>query len=554
MSDERPRPVIVAFEEDAAAREQVELELRKRYGSDYEVIVGSIDEAGSTLRRLVGSEVVLVIAGAPDHARALDVLAESRARFQLAKRCLTLNWGDRSATDVLLRGAAMGDIDYWAARPWSARDESFHRAISEFLADWSRANRPPYEVVRLIGTHWDPATSAMRDLLTRNSIPFGSYEAGSADADAILAGSGLDDARLPVVVLHDGRALVQPTGAEVGAAFGLATSAPRGLFDVTIVGAGPAGLAAAVYAASEGLRVAVVERQAIGGQAGTSSLIRNYLGFPRGVSGAELAQRAYEQAWLFGAEFVYGLDAVDLVIDGDRRAVVLADGSKIETRTVIIASGVSYRMLDDPELMRFQGAGVYYGAATSEAPGLAGDDVAVVGGGNSAGQAALYLASHVRRVTVLVRGSSLAESMSEYLIQELDRTSNIEIRYGTEVIGGRGDRRLEGLVVRDAVSGELSTMPLAAVFVLIGAEPRTSWLPGAVLRDRWGSILTGADAGPRAGRAGLETSVPGVFAVGDVRHGAVKRVASAVGEGSVAVGSVHQYLASGDVVGHRPAG
>jgi thioredoxin reductase (NADPH) len=343
---------------------------------------------------------------------------------------------------------------------------------------------------------------------------------------------------------------VQPTGAELGAAFGLATSAPSGLFDVAIVGAGPAGLAAAVYAASEGLRAAVVERHSIGGQAGTSSLIRNYLGFPRGVSGAELAQRAYEQAWLFGAEFVYGLDAVDLRIDGDRRTIVLADGSEIEARAVVIASGVSYRML--PDLARFRGAGVYYGAATSEAAGLTGVDVAVVGGGNSAGQAALYLASHARRVTILVRGASLAESMSEYLIKALARASNIEIRYGAEVAGGRGDRRLDGLDVRDVVTGERSVLSVAAVFILIGAEPRTSWLPDAVIRDRWGSILTGSDAG--AGRAGLETSVPGVFAVGDVRHGAVKRVASAVGEGSVAIGSVHRYLESIEEAVPRPPG
>ena len=546
MSGERPQPMIVAFEEDPSARLRIESELRKRYGADYEVVVGSIDEAPQMLRRLGGSEVVLVIAGAPEHTPALDVLAESRVRFPRAKRCMSLDWGDRSATDVLLRGAAMGDIDYWAARPWRAPDESFHRAISEFLADWSRANRPPYEIVRLIGNHWDPATSTLRELLTRNSIPFGSYEVGSPEAETILADASVGDDRSPVVVLFDGRALVQPSGTELGAAFGLATSAPRGLFDVVIVGAGPAGLAAAVYAASEGLRVAVVERQAIGGQAGTSSLIRNYLGFPRGVSGAELAQRAYEQAWLFGAEFVYGLDAVDLSIDGDRRAIVLADGSEVDARAVVIASGVSYRLLDDPELMRFQGAGVYYGAATSEAAGLAGVDVAVVGGGNSAGQAALYLASHARRVTMLVRGSSLAESMSAYLIQGLGRASNIEIRYGAEVLGGRGDRRLEGLEVRDVVSGERSMLSVAAVFILIGAEPRTSWLPDAVLRDRWGSILTGADAGPAAGRAALESSVPGVFAVGDVRHGAVKRVASAVGEGSVAIGSVHRYLDSID--------
>ncbi len=550
MSGGRQQPVILAFEADPPARGRIEVELRKRYGTDYEVIVDSVDEAASTLRRLEGSEVVLVIAGAPEHARALDVLAESRSLFPLARRCISLDWGDRSATDVLLRGAAMGDIDYWAARPWQGPDESFHRAISEFLADWSRANRPPYEIVRLIGSQWDPATSTMRELLTRNSIPYGSYEVGSPDAEAILAGAGVDDDRTPIVVLRDGRALVRPTGAELGAAFGLATSAPSGLFDVAIVGAGPAGLAAAVYAASEGLRAAVVERHSIGGQAGTSSLIRNYLGFPRGVSGAELAQRAYEQAWLFGAEFVYGLDAVDLGIDGDRRTIVLADGSEIEARAVVIASGVSYRML--PDLARFQGAGVYYGAATSEAAGLAGVDVAVVGGGNSAGQAALYLASHARRVTVLVRGSSLAESMSEYLITALARASNIAIRYGAEVAGGRGDRRLEGLNVRDIDSGEVSVLSVAAVFILIGAEPRTSWLPDALLRDRWGSILTGADAG--AVRAGLETSVPGVFAVGDVRHGAVKRVASAVGEGSVAIGSVHRYLDSIEAAVRRPPG
>jgi thioredoxin reductase (NADPH) len=535
-------PVILAFEESISARDRVLNELTKRYGQDYGIVVGSLDDARRTIDDLdSGDDVIVVLAGADNHDDALAVLALARTRFPTSKRCLVFDWGDPSAADTILRGSALGDLDYWVPRPWSSPDEPFHRAISEFLADWSRLHEPP-EVLRLVGAGWDPATYALRDLLTRNSVPFGFYEAGTERGDELLAAAGASAARLPVAILFDGRTFVQPTVAEIGAAFGIATSAPDRVFDVAIVGAGPAGLAAAVYAASEGLSTTVVERQAIGGQAGTSSLIRNYLGFPRGVGGADLAQRAYEQAWLFGAEFVLG-DAIELVADGDLRVLTLADESRLSARSVVIATGVTYRMLDVSGLSRFQGAGVFYGAATSEAAAIAGEDVVVVGGGNSAGQAATFLASHARRVTLLVRGDTLAESMSDYLIRTLETTPNVEIRYGREVIGAAGDTRLASLSVRALTDGKEEALPVVGAFIMIGAEPRTDWLPAEVERDRWGSILTGDGAGDGV-RQRLETTLPGVFAVGDVRHGSVKRVASAVGEGSVVIGSVHERIAS----------
>jgi thioredoxin reductase (NADPH) len=538
------RPMLVAFDEEPAAREAVHQELTQRYGHDYDVLVAPIHEASSDLQRLAddGRDVMIVLAGANSHEDAVAVLADTRRWFPASKRCLVLDWGDRSAADVLLRASAAGDLHYWVPRPWARPDESFHQVISEFLGDWSRTHRPPYEVVRLVGQSWDPVTYDLRDMLGRNGVPFGFIEAGTVEADALLTAAGVGDGRLPVAVLFDGRVLVQPTGAEIGAAFGIATSAPEGVFDVAIVGAGPAGLAAAVYAASEGLRTACIEHQAIGGQAGTSSLIRNYLGFPRGVGGADLAQRAYEQAWLFGTEFVYS-SAVGLDLATGTRSLALEDGSSLVARSVVIATGMSYRMLEAPGLDRLRGAGVYYGAASSEAAAIAGQDVAVVGGGNSAGQAASFLASHARRVTLLVRDATLADSMSEYLVRTLATTPNIEVRFGAEVVGAEGDARLDALVVREGSSAEGERLPVVAAFILIGAEPRTAWLPAEVARDRWGSILTGTDVGDGGVRPRLASSVPGVFAVGDVRHGSVKRVASAVGEGSVAIGAAHEFLA-----------
>jgi thioredoxin reductase (NADPH) len=351
----------------------------------------------------------------------------------------------------------------------------------------------------------------------------------------------------PVVALYTGAVLVDPANAEVAKALGNAIR-PAGLtYDVMIVGAGPAGLAAAVYGASEGLRTAVLEREAFGGQAGTSSRIRNYLGFPRGISGAELAGRALEQARMFGADFVYGNPATSLAEEGDLRVVALEDGSQARCRAVVIATGVAYRRLAVPGLDSLVGAGVFYGAGTVEAHAVTGKSVFVVGGGNSAGQAALHLSKYARRVTILVRSRSLAASMSDYLIREITNAPNIDVRFRTELAGGGGAGGLEYLELRDKGSGETATEPAGGLFVLIGAEPLTGWLPEQVGRDQWGFILTGPDTGPRwpLRRAPflLETSMPGVFAVGDVRRGTVKRVASAVGEGSIAIRLIHEFLA-----------
>jgi thioredoxin reductase (NADPH) len=341
--------------------------------------------------------------------------------------------------------------------------------------------------------------------------------------------------------------LVDPGNAEVAEALGLDVRPAGHTYDVAVVGAGPAGLAAAVYGASEGLATALLEREAFGGQAGTSSRIRNYLGFPHGVSGVELALRAYQQAWGFGAHFIYGNPATSLGAEGGLRVVGLEDGSQVRARAVVIATGVSYRRLDVPELEALAGAGVFYGAGTIEAQAVTGKPVFVVGGGNSAGQAAVHLAKYARQVTILVRARSLATSMSSYLIQEIGNAPNISVRYRTEVAAGGGDGHLEQLLLRDRETGDTATVPAAGLFILIGARPSTSWLPEAIDRDPWGFVLTGPDAAarwmPRRPPFLLETSLPGVFAVGDVRHGSVKRVASAVGEGSIATRFVHDYLA-----------
>ena len=346
----------------------------------------------------------------------------------------------------------------------------------------------------------------LRDLLSRHGISYGFVDAGPTEGTSLLSAVGANTSTLPVVVLMDGSVL-----------------------------------AAAVYASSEALKTAVVESGAIGGQAGTSSMIRNYLGFPRGISGSELARRAYEQAWLVGARFVYGVAATRLRRDGQLRDLELSDGSRLRSRAVVLATDVSYRAINNPELDRYQGAGVFYGAATSQASVITGQDVVVVGGGNSAGQAASVLADHARRVTVLVRGGALADSMSDYLIRTLRQTPNIDIRYHAEIIGASGERRLQRLKIRDTSTAAPDHLPAAAVFIMIGAEPPTDWLPDEIRRDPRGYLMT--DAGSGAPHSQFETSIPGVYAVGDVRHGATKRVASSVGEGSVVIGSVHRYLA-----------
>jgi thioredoxin reductase (NADPH) len=447
----------------------------------------------------------------------------------------------------IFEAATLGQMDFFLPKPTWTPDEQFHRAVTEALEGWWRQQGRRFEAVTVIGE--DPSARAheIRDVLTRTSVPFGFYPRDSAEGQAALERLGVAEASGPVVALYDGTVLVDPSLAEVAAALGVDIRPAQQTYDLAIVGAGPAGLAAAVYGASEGLSTALLEREAFGGQAGTSSLIRNYPGFPWGVGGADLALAAYQQAWLFGAHFVYGNPATSLAAGGDLRVVGLQDGSEVRSRAVVIATGASYRRLGVLELESLVGAGVFYGAATVEAQAMAGKPVFVVGGGNSAGQAALHLAKHAKQVTILVRSASLAASMSHYLIREIDNAPNVEVRHRAEVTGGGGDGRLEHLELRDQHSGKVESAPAAGLFVLIGTEPFTHWLPDSVGRDRWGFILTGPDTGQAwpLERAPFlfETSLPGVFAAGDARHGSVKRVASAVGEGSIAIRQVHEHLA-----------
>ncbi len=552
-------PVLLVVESDLRALGVVEGELRKRYASDYQVrCAGSADEASHQLAGLHagGTPVAVVLAGQwLPGVTGTELLASVREFDRTTKRVLLVDWGDQATSEPIVDALALGQIDAYVAKPAALPDETFHRAVTELLEEWARSHLPRFEAVRVVGQEWSARSHEIRDLLGRNGIPFGFYAADSAPGSALLREVGAVGAALPVVVLFDGKVMADPLNTDIALALGLRTRPGTGRYDVVVIGAGPAGLAAAVYGASEGLATVVLEPEAIGGQAGTSSLIRNYLGFPRGVSGGDLAVRAFTQAWNFGAEYVYGNEATGLAVQGTERVIALSDGSQVRSRAVVVATGVSYRRLGIPALDDLSGAGVFYGAATSEAMAMKGRDVFVVGGANSAGQAAVHLAKYAASVTMLVRGGSLADGMSDYLVQEIASTPNITVRHRVVVTGGTGSGRLESLVLQNTRTGAAETVPAAAVFVLIGAEPRTQWLPADVIRDRWGYVLTGADLQPEAQSAPdwalsrppmfLESSMPGVFAVGDVRRGSVKRVASAVGEGSIAIRMVHDYLSGG---------
>lgn len=485
-------------------------------------------------------------------ATGTEFLARVRQFHPAARRVLLITWGDQASSEPILRATVLGHIDAYVVKPGTPPDEHFHRFVTEQLDEWGRSNLPGLEVVRVVGEKWAARSHELRELLGRNGIPFGFYPADGREGKRLLEEAGAAGKALPVVVLFDGQVLAAPSNAEVGEALGMRVKPSGGCYDVTVIGAGPAGLAAAVYGASEGLSTIVLEPEAIGGQAGTSSLIRNYLGFPTGVSGGDLAVRAYTQAWNFGAEYVYGDPATGLRPESSELVVTTAGGSEVRSRAVIVATGMAYRRLGIPSLDALTGAGVFYGAAASEARAMKDSEVFVVGGANSAGQAAVHLARYAAQVTVLVRGPSLADSMSEYLIREIESVPNIAVRYRVAVTGGTGQSRLEGLTLTDLESGAAETVDAAALFVLIGAEPRTQWLPETVRRDQSGFVVTGTDL-LQDGEPGeawqlrrlpmfLESSLPGVFAVGDVRHGSVKRVASAVGEGSIAIRLVHDHL------------
>jgi thioredoxin reductase (NADPH) len=424
------------------------------------------------------------------------------------------------------------------------------------LNEWSSRRGGSFEPVQVIGEHWSARSQELRDTFSRNGIPIGFYDADSARGRQMLRELDAESTALPVVVLRFGgrrSVLVNPSNLEIADAFGLMTPIPDGeMFDVVVVGAGPAGLAAAVYASSEGLRTVVIEREAIGGQAATSSMIRNYPGFAQGVSGARLAFEAYLQAWFFGTTFLFMRQPVSLAREDGHCRLRLSDGSTITSRTVVIATGAAYRRLGVPRLEDLLGRGVFYGAGVSEAPAMRGRKVFVIGGGNSAGQAAVHLAKWARHATILVRSASLTDGMSDYLIREIDAAPNIDVRYGVQLTDGTGTDRLESLVLEDTKTRMRESVPADGLFVLIGSQPRTEWLGDSLARDQWGFVLTGQDlldspgARWQADRHPLahETSLPGVFAAGDVRRGAVKRVASAVGEGAITIPLVHRYLES----------
>ncbi len=546
---------MLVVEDEREARARIREELERRYGSDYIVTCeGSALAALEKLERWSskGRPVALVLADQwMPELTGEEFLARAKPLHPDAKRALLVNfgdWGDRETADAMVGAMARGQMDYYVLKPWRRADEYFHRTITEFLSEWERASSNAPQQVALICRRQSQRAHELREMLTRNGVPHVVHDTASEEGQGLLEALGAMGTREPVVALLGGGVLVNPSNAELADAYGVSTTLDgRSDFEVAVVGAGPAGLASAVYASSEGLDTLVIERESIGGQAGASSLIRNYLGFARGVSGSDLAQRAYQQAWIFGTRFLHTRSVTGLRQDGGRHVLSLSDGSEATAAAVILATGISYRRLRIPELDPLLGRGVYYGASVSEARGHSGQEVYVVGGGNSAGQAALHLGRYASRVTLVVRRESLAETMSSYLIDAIEAASNIELRPGSAICGCAGDGALEAVKLRDDGSGAEELLPAAALFILIGAEPHTAWLPPEISRDDWGYLLTGPElpAGSwplERTPLMLETSVPGVFAVGDARNGSTKRVASAVGEGSVVIEQVHQLF------------
>jgi len=555
------QPAIVIVSRDPRARRRLDRELSRRYGMDYQVVVcDQPTELETRLRNLAraGTPIAMVIGGVgeldPD---GIEVLGTVNAIDAEASRVAAARWGDWDYVRPIFDAISQGKVDHWVTRPEQVPDEDFNQSITEFLSEWRDRRGGGFEAVRMIGEQWSARSQELREMFSQNGIPTGFYDAGSGRGQELLRELSPDPVDLPVVMLRfgsEGSALVNPSNLEIAEAFGLMRPIPaEEVFDLAVVGAGPAGLAAAVYASSEGLRTVVIERAAVGGQAGSSSMIRNYPGFAQGVTGAKLALEAYQQAWFFGTTFVFMRQAVGLSSEGRHYRLQLSDGGVITTRTVVITSGVTYRRLGVPKLEELLGRGLFYGAAVSEGPAMRGRKVFVVGGANSAGQAAIHLARWAERVTMLVRGESLAASMSDYLIREIDAAPNVDVRHRVQVVDAVGSDRLESLVLEDRRSGARLSVPADAVFVLIGAEPRTEWLEGSVARDRLGFILTGPDM-PGGGTGtgpgwhlehpplAHETSLPGVFAAGDVRQGSVKRVGSAVGEGAVTIPMIHRRL------------
>jgi thioredoxin reductase (NADPH) len=551
------RPAIVTVDDDPSVSRSIARDLRREYGEEHRVVRGeSGEQTLEALRelKLRGEQVAVILADyRMPRMNGIEFLEQAMDIYPYARRILLTAYAD---TDAAIAAINLVDVDHYMLKPWDPPEEKLYPVVTTLIEDWKASAHAPVPDTKVVGHRWSARSFEVRDFLARNRVPYRWYAATDPEGERLLAAAQLGNvdrqSSIPVVITPEGHVLTSPTDAELAARVGLSTDPAEAFYDVVVVGGGPAGLGAAVYASSEGLRTLLVERTATGGQAGTSARIENYLGFPDGISGSQLAERARRQAVKFGAEMVSARDVSAVEVQGAARIVRFADGATIAAHTAILATGVAYRQLDAPGVEALTGRGVFYGAALTEAASCAEQDVYVVGGANSAGQAALHFALLSRSVTVVVRGPSLTTSMSSYLIDQIEATPNIHVRPCTSVAEAHGSDHLEGVTLVDANTGEKESVSTQWLFVFIGAEPRTDWLDETVLRDEHGFVFAGPDLlvdGQRP--AGwplerdpyhLETSVPGVFVAGDVRADSVKRVASAVGEGAMAVMLVHRYL------------
>jgi thioredoxin reductase (NADPH) len=552
-SEPGPRAAILTVDDDPSVSRAVARDLRRKYAADYRIVrAESGAEALEALRelKLRGDQVAVILADyRMPGMSGIEFLEQAMDLYPAARRVLLTAYAD---TNAAIEAINVVDLDHYLLKPWDPPEEKFYPVLDALLEAWIRTDLKPVPEIKVVGHRWSARSSEVREFLARNQVPYRWYVSDEAEGERLLVAANADDRRLPVVVTEDGEALIEPTDAELAGRVGLSTVPTEDFYDLIVVGGGPAGLGAALYGASEGLRTVLIERLATGGQAGQSSRIENYLGFPDGVSGSQLTERARRQAARFGAEMITTRDVVGLELSGSGRTVRFADGASLAAHTVILATGVSYRQLSAPGLTELTGRGVFYGSALTEATNCVDEDIYIVGGANSAGQAAVFLARCARSVTILVRGSSLETSMSYYLIQQIAGIDNITVRTCTEVVEGHGEEHLSGLTLRDTATGETEKVDTEWLFAFIGAAPLTGWLDGTLACDRNGFVLAGPDLSTEGAlppgwtldRAPyhLETSVPGVFVAGDARAESAKRVASAVGEGAMAVMLVHRYL------------